>query len=304
MVVAAAAVTQTPVQDTPAQSVNPPAAQSADVNVTSTSSTVPAANNMSDLDRSSSQENAALLVVQCGPSAVVRLSFSQLLQLSGGAAVADVADAPAEAAAAVSTLTGTAAAGAATNNLQAPPKLLLDSMLGRLCRWLRALGIDAEFVEAGQQGQVQSQGALIQQVQEAALLQGRLFVTRDQKLAMRRDVGGSVYLLTTNDAAEQLTELSRHFNIRLDEFTLMSRCSACNAAAFQRISHEEAAQHVTERLLELVQEFWQCGKCKKVVWMGPKSYAAISLLEGLFTDGKTHPTPLQSTRNKEEGQGA
>jgi hypothetical protein len=53
------------------------------------------------------------------------------------------------------------------------PKLLLDSMLGRLCRWLRALGIDAEFVEAGQQGQVQSQGALIQQVQEAALLQVR-----------------------------------------------------------------------------------------------------------------------------------
>lgn len=46
-------------------------------------------------------------------------------------------------------------------------------MLGRLCRWLRALGIDAEFVEAGQQGQAQSQGALIQQVQEAALLQVR-----------------------------------------------------------------------------------------------------------------------------------
>jgi hypothetical protein len=123
MVVAAAAVAQTPVQDTPAQSVNPPAAQSADVNVTSTSSTVPAANSNSNLDSSSRSEEDALLVVQCGPSAVVRLSFSQLLQLSGGAAVADVADAPAEAAAAVSTFTGTAAAGAATNNLQAPVRI-------------------------------------------------------------------------------------------------------------------------------------------------------------------------------------
>lgn len=45
-------------------------------------------------------------------------------------------------------------------------------------------------------------------------LQGRLFVTRDQKLAMRRDVGGSVYLLNSNDAAGQLAELSRHFGIR------------------------------------------------------------------------------------------
>jgi uncharacterized protein with PIN domain len=46
------------------------------------------------------------------------------------------------------------------------------------------------------------------------VLQGRLFVTRDQKLAMRRDVGGSVYLLNTNDAAEQLAELSKHFSIK------------------------------------------------------------------------------------------
>jgi hypothetical protein len=44
-------------------------------------------------------------------------------------------------------------------------------MLGRLTRWLRALGIDAEFVEPGQQGQPHQQATLIQQVQEAALLQ-------------------------------------------------------------------------------------------------------------------------------------
>lgn len=47
-----------------------------------------------------------------------------------------------------------------------------------------------------------------------SLLQGRLFLTRDTKLAARRDVGGSVYLLATDDAAEQLTEISRHFGIR------------------------------------------------------------------------------------------
>lgn len=48
---------------------------------------------------------------------------------------------------------------------------------------------------------------------------------------------------------------------RLDEATLMSRCGVCNAAAYTRISHEEAAAHVSARLLELVQEFWQCGRC-------------------------------------------
>jgi uncharacterized protein with PIN domain len=48
----------------------------------------------------------------------------------------------------------------------------------------------------------------------ANVRQGRLFLTRDTKLAARRDVGGSVYLLSTDDAAEQLTEISRHFGIR------------------------------------------------------------------------------------------
>jgi uncharacterized protein with PIN domain len=38
------------------------------------------------------------------------------------------------------------------------------------------------------------------------------------------------------------------------------RCSACNAAEYKRITHEEAAAHVTPHLLELVEEFWQCGK--------------------------------------------
>lgn len=43
--------------------------------------------------------------------------------------------------------------------------------------------------------------------------QGRIFVTRDQKLALRRDVGGSVYLLGSEDPAEQLAELRKHFGI-------------------------------------------------------------------------------------------
>lgn len=121
VVVAAAAVSQAPVQDTPAESGKPPAARSSLFSINSTSSTAPSANKPSDPDSSSSLEGAALLAVQCGPSAVLRLSFSQLLQLSGSAAVADVADAPAEAAAAVSTLTG--AAAAAATNTQAPVRI-------------------------------------------------------------------------------------------------------------------------------------------------------------------------------------
>eukprot|EP00882_Tetradesmus_deserticola_P016922 GHRQ01018101.1.p2 GENE.GHRQ01018101.1~~GHRQ01018101.1.p2 ORF type:complete len:206 (+),score=79.89 GHRQ01018101.1:121-738(+) len=190
-------------------------------------------------------------------------------------------------------------------------------MLGRLCRWLRALGVDADFVETGGKQQLQAaaraegqplllqslgqqqQGQLVGAIHRAAVSEGRLFLTRDAKLAARRDVGGSVYLLHTDDAAEQLTEVSRHFGIRFNESTAMSRCSACNAAAFEQITRATAAALVPPQVMAVVQEFWQCGSCGKVFWMGPKSQAAIDLLSSLFSEGKTVPTPLQSWRQLE-----
>uniref|UniRef100_A0A383WME7 Mut7-C RNAse domain-containing protein n=1 Tax=Tetradesmus obliquus TaxID=3088 RepID=A0A383WME7_TETOB len=272
------------------------------------------------------------LFLQCGSDAVIQLSFEQLLQLSSGS-VADVADVPAvRSSAAAAADAGMSVQGAAAGQQQQTtgpaelasngaqtfvPRFLVDSMLGRLCRWLRALGVDAEFVETGgkqqaqQQARVQGQpqllqtlgqqqqGQLIEAIHKAALTEGRLFLTRDTKLAARRDVGGSVYLLATDDAAEQLTEISRHFGIRFDESTAMSRCSVCNAAAFQQIARGAAEALVPPRVMEVVEEFWQCGNCGKVFWMGPKSQAAIDLLSSLFTNGRTVPTPLQSWRQLE-----
>jgi uncharacterized protein with PIN domain len=40
----------------------------------------------------------------------------------------------------------------------------------------------------------------------------------------------------------------------------MSRCSVCNAAAFEQITREAAALLVPPRVMEVVEEFWQCGK--------------------------------------------
>ncbi len=44
--------------------------------------------------------------------------------------------------------------------------------------------------------------------------QGRVFLTRDSKLAARRDLEAAVYLLPSNEPAEQLREVARHFGIR------------------------------------------------------------------------------------------
>jgi hypothetical protein len=81
---------------------------------------------------SSSTGEHALLAVQCGATAVLRLSFGQLLQLSGGADIADVADAPAEAAAPVSTLTGAAGSSPQTP-VSVPLRVCTQVILSACC---------------------------------------------------------------------------------------------------------------------------------------------------------------------------
>lgn len=51
-----------------------------------------------------------------------------------------------------------------------------------------------------------------------------MFLTRDAKLASRRDIGAAVFLLGSNDPAEQLRDVSRHFGIGWDPDAVMTRC--------------------------------------------------------------------------------
>jgi uncharacterized protein with PIN domain len=47
----------------------------------------------------------------------------------------------------------------------------------------------------------------------------------------------------------------------------MSRCPKCNAAAFRRIPKDSVRDRVSERIFEIVDEFFECGGCLKVFWM-------------------------------------
>eukprot|EP00877_Chromochloris_zofingiensis_P011233 jgi/Chrzof1/6363/Cz18g05220.t1 len=133
-------------------------------------------------------------------------------------------------------------------------------------------------------------------------LRGEAVFNPGYQISISQGCGGAVYLLHADDAAEQLAEISKHFGIRFDEGTAMSRCSSCNAAAFQLLQPKATARGlVPDHVYDLVDEFWRCGVCGKVYWMGPKSYAALSLMEGLLQRGERQHTPLRSMlRNNDD----
>ena len=82
----------------------------------------------------------------------------------------------------------------------------------------------------------------------------------------------------------QLREVSQHFGITVEQDQLMSRCPKCNAAAFRLVPQEHVAARVPERVLGIVEEFFECGACLQVFWM-------VSLIDFTLCLRQLHPTP-------------
>lgn len=91
---------------------------------------------------------------------------------------------------------------------------LVDEMLGRLARYLRVLGCDAEYVR----------GLTDEAIVGKARLEDRTLVTRDAALARRTE---RVVLLVSTDVRGQLREVWR-VRPALSRTARFDRCTLCN----------------------------------------------------------------------------
>lgn len=135
---------------------------------------------------------------------------------------------------------------------EAPPRLLVDAMHGRLARWLRLLGYDAEYFAAG------SDDAAIAR----ARAEGRLIVTGDRQLAGRRGV--AALLVTATDLAEQLAEIRAAVGGQVEPFT---RCAECNGVLAE-LAHADARAVVPPYVWHTQTAFRRCPGCGRVYWQG------------------------------------
>lgn len=318
----------------------------------------------------------------------LKLTWQQLLAGSKGA-VAEFAAAPAASLAAEAAGTGagaapTAAVGAAgagpgaesgsaaaaaalaaaldVSSLPpidiAKPRFLIDGMLGRLTRWLRVIGCDAEstvgpgasaFLEeyeartgrggkgkqstaqaaaaapsasgggdggaAAEGGSASGEGSAAEEGEEpapeaggadagsdapplykpaepaerpkgvsrAALASralgvpaiiswvnesGRIFVTRDRKIAQRREPC-CIFWMPVNETTAQFELLTEHFGLTVRPEDLMSRCARCNTLGYTHLTPEQAGvvdPGIPVKVLHVVKDFWKCRGCGKVYW--------------------------------------
>lgn len=133
------------------------------------------------------------------------------------------------------------------------PRFFADAMLGRLARWLRALGYDTEWEAEIADAELVRRG----------VREGRWILTADRGLAEEWWVEG-VVLLKPGAPLAQLAEVHRLVGLRRD--ALFTRCTRCNhplrPAGEQRREELPPAVGVEGRTVA------ECPGCSRLYWDG------------------------------------
>ena len=133
------------------------------------------------------------------------------------------------------------------------PRFVADAMLGRLARWLRALGYDTLYFR----------DALDRRLLAVALAERRRLLTRDTALARQaRDAGLLVRAETLNAQIHEVTAACG-----LTGRAALSRCLECNAILVPT-AREAVRDRVPAYTLATQNEFRACLGCGRVFWAG------------------------------------
>jgi len=152
------------------------------------------------------------------------------------------------------------------------PAFLADAMLGRLARWLRLLGVDCAW----------EPHVADETLVRRAVEQGRVILTRDRRLPEEWRVS-DVHVLRADDPFAQLREVLHRFDLA-PSLRLFSRCSACNVP-LGRVSPEEVAERVPERIAAEQSDLRACPACGRVYWEGSHTERIRRVAERLLEPG-------------------
>lgn len=148
-----------------------------------------------------------------------------------------------------------------------PYTFLCDAMLGSLCRWLRFLGLDAEFAGVVDEDAV---------IAEKASRENRWLLTRDRELASK---GPPRTLLIRKDELEdQLVEVCRRLSLDPRTDLGFARCAECNGV-LEKVARDQVGDLVPPYVAKSAARFKQCRGCGRVYWPGTHSARIEARLE-------------------------
>ncbi len=157
--------------------------------------------------------------------------------------------------------------------LTEPPRFLADAMLGRLARWLRALGYDAAHDPE------LDDEALVR----LAFEERRTLLTRDRRLCDEWRIQGCV-VLGARKPAGQLREVADRFELDRDwRRRLFSRCMVCNTP-LEPAGAEAVDDAVPSGPHAPDGPFARCPACGRVYWEGQHTRRMRRFLARVFEE--------------------
>lgn len=155
--------------------------------------------------------------------------------------------------------------------------MLADRMLGKLARFLRMAGQDVEYVREGDPLEIARRAAQ----------EDRVLLTRDRKLATRKDAG-AVLFVESRYPYYQTRQVVRE--LKLEVNSDFQRCFEDNGTV-QEISMEQARLVVPPYVLETAHTFYRCDRCANVYWDGTHVAAMREMVASIGNDAKNAPQP-------------
>ena len=151
------------------------------------------------------------------------------------------------------------------------PRFLADCNVGRLARWLRALGYDASYHARIDDSEL---------VREAAA-ENRVLLTRDRDLTRRRVIQTGVVraiLIRDDDVTKQLRQVFAELGLELKE--ALTRCIECNSELESRMP-ATVAERVPPYVRRTQSRYSECPECGRIYWAGTHWQRMREVLLGL-----------------------
>lgn len=143
-------------------------------------------------------------------------------------------------------------------------KFLVDFMLGRLAKWLRIWGYDAEYF-CHVSGAPESASENSKEIIYRSLKDRRIILTRDHRLSSKKAY--RLVLIRSNFFEEQLKQLMDELGLLFNREKLFSRCTICNVL-IESIEKTKVLNKVPPYIYNTHNEFSHCPKCERIYWHG------------------------------------
>lgn len=134
-------------------------------------------------------------------------------------------------------------------------KFILTQELGRLAKWLRIFGFDAEYFTESQEATL-----IIKALQE-----DRIILTR--KVHLGEHPGIKMLNIQYDYVAEQLRQVCKALSFKPEKSLMFTRCILCNEI-LRAIEKEKVKDEVPEYVFKTQNDFVICPKCRRIYWQG------------------------------------